>query len=231
MSFFDRALAKLTITAYGDRELKSPAGAISAMYNPDSVALSFENAYQDNEFINTNVLSNDYARRGPGELALNLVFDQRMPGNRTSIAAQLGELRALCYTVNPATNELNFLKVSWGNMDWGGYKYYAGRMRSLAFSYTLFDRDGTPLRAEARLTLLADRSIELQKSESRLQAPAVAMLTIPAVASLGLMAAGAAHQVSGGIDYLSLAWANDLDNLDDLQPGRTLSAPAREGAA
>lgn len=229
MKLYERALSKLTIAAFADRELKSKVGSISAMYNPDSLALTFENAYQDNEFINTNVLANDYARRGPGELSLELVFDQMMPGNLSSVSDQLGLLRALCYTVNPATNELNYLKLSWGNMDWGGYRYYAGRMKLLSFAYSLFDRDGTPLRASARLTLIADRSIELQKSEARQYAPEVKMLTIPAVASLGLMAYGAAHLVAGGIDYLTLAWLNDLDHLDDLQPGRTMAIPAREG--
>jgi len=159
------------------------------------------------------------------------VFDQRMPGNTTSVAGQLGELRRLCYTVNPATKEPNFLKLSWGNMDWGGYSYYAGRMKSLAFEHTLFDRDGAPLRASARLTLLADRDIELQKSEGRLLSPPVSMLTIPAVAGLALMAASVAYHVAGGVDYLDLARFNDLDNLDDLEPGGTLSVPSQEGAA
>ncbi|KVN28369.1 hypothetical protein [Burkholderia ubonensis] len=232
MSLLDRALAKLTITAYSDRELEDMVGKMSAMYNPDTLSISYQNEFKDNEFINTAILSNDYSKRVPGELTLNLVFDARMPGNSSAITDQLSHLHMLCCTINPTKNELHYLKISWGNMNWGGLaNYYAGRMKSMAIGYTLFDRDGTPLRASVTLSLLADPSIKMQMAEQRLQSPPVAVLAVPASPVLPLIAASAASYVIGGINYLGLAWANDLDNLDDIQPGQTLAAPAQEGVA
>jgi Contractile injection system tube protein len=227
MSLLNRTLAKLSINAYSDRDLKNNVGAIAAMYNPDSLHLSYQINYEANEFINSTVKSNNYTNMHPGDLMLELVFDSRMPGNKTSVEDQLCYLRQLCSTVNPSSGEPNFLRVEWGNVRWGGKRYYAGRMRSLTFNYTLFDRDATPLRATATLALTADESINLQNSEQSLQAPPFSVLSVvdgdgglPLITGLYLL---------GVISCLRLAWNNDLDNLHDIAPGDTLIAPAQDG--
>lgn len=229
MSLLDRKLAKLKISAYSDRNLKNKIGSIKAMYNPDSLRLSYKTNYSANEFINSTVQSNDYSVTLPEDLELDLIFDARMPGNNKSIEKQLSRLQELCYAIDPSRGEPHFLRVSWGNVRWAGQGYFAGRMRSLSFNYTLFDRDATPLRATANLVLIADRSIELQKSQQRLKSPPVAVLNVPAGGGgLPLIAATASTVLVGGISYLSLAWNNDLDSLHDILPGDTLVAPAQE---
>jgi hypothetical protein len=200
------------------------------MYNPETLELNFETDYAANEFINTSVQSNNYAVMQPGGLTLELIFDGRMPGNITPIEDQLTYLRQLCSDVNPSRGEPNYLRVQWGNVRWTGQGYFAGRMKSLSYRYTLFDRDATPLRATATLALTADQSIELQKSEQSLRSPPVSVLSVPAGGGgLPLIAAGVASQLVGGMNYLTLAWSNNLDNLNAIAPGQTLLAPAQDG--
>lgn len=228
MGILERSLSKLTISAYQDRELRKEVGRIQAMYNPESISLNYRTDYAPDEYINSTQQSNRYQQVRPGELNLQLVFDAQLPGNKRTVDSQLARLRALCCSVLPETKETPFLKVEWGKMSWSGHGYYAGRMVSMAVSYTLFDRDAMPLRAEVALRLSTDESLLLQKSIQGLSSPLVGTLSVPDMPSLALIAAGiatGAGAAGAGVDYLALAVANDLDSLNDVSPGDTLVVP------
>ncbi|AMS13812.1 hypothetical protein A3218_05695 [Pseudomonas chlororaphis] len=228
MGYLERGLSKLTISAYQDRELRKLVGTLQAMYNPESIGLSYSTDYVTDEHINSTQQSSRYQQVRPGELNLKLVFDALLPGNRKTVDAQLAQLRALCCSVLPETQETPFLKVVWGKMNWSGQGYYAGRMAAMSVNYSLFDRNATPLRAEASLSLRTDESLLLQKSLQGQSAPQVGTLSVPAMSSLALIAAGVATgagAVSAGVDYLALAAANGLSNLNDFSPGDTLVVP------
>lgn len=147
---------------------------------------------------------------------LELLFDARLPGNSVSLDNQLANLRALCCEVDSNNNEPRFLQVKWGKMSWNGNGYFAGRMANLVLGYTLFDRDATPLRAKANLSLTAEESLEAQQLSFNPSNTDMNIVTVPDVSPLALIAAASA------VDYLALAVTNDLDNLDDAQPGGTL---------
>lgn len=232
LSLFNQALVKLTITAYADRDLTKVVGMVSAKFNPDSLQLSYATSYSSNDFINDTVQSNNYSKTEPGDLSLDLVYDDRVTILGAPIEQQLTALRQLCYTVDPSRGEPRFLKVQWGNMRWAQNGYFAGRMTALSFHYSLFDRDGTPLHATARLTIKADESIGKQQAEQNLLSPPGLVISVPpGPTNLALIAATASTSLVGGINYLDLAWSNDLDNLDDAQPGETLVAPAQTTGA
>lgn len=221
MAILERALSKLTLEAFQDRERRKSIGSITAMYNPTSVELSYTADYDPYSFLNTHWQSNRYQQVRPGELSLELVLDARLPGNRQSVDGQLSKLRALCFDIDGKTGEPNFLRIRWGRMNWHGHGYFAGRVTSLAVSYTLFDRDATPQRATAQLTLSADESLLIQQSQNGVRNQA--MLKAPARDPLPLMAATASASLAvGQVDYLSLAYDNDLDHFSSIQPGRTL---------
>ncbi|MDI2146126.1 hypothetical protein KBJ94_29195 [Pseudomonas sp. ITA] len=226
MGNLERGLSKLTISAYQDRELRQLLGSMLAMYNPASINLSYSTDYVSDEYINSTQQSNRYQQVRPGELNLKLVFDALLPGNEESVDSQLGQLRALCCSVLAETQETPFLKVVWGRMNWSGQGYYAGRMSAMSVNYSLFDRNGKPLRAEASLTLRTDESLVLQKSQ--MAGPPVVTIGVPAMPSLALMAASVAAGVGiagSGVDYLSLAATNGLSNLNDFSPGDLLVVP------
>jgi hypothetical protein len=225
MGYLERGLSKLTISAYQDRELRKRVGSLQAMYNPQSIGLSYSTDYASDEYINRTQQSNRYQHVRPGVLNLNLIFDAQLPGNRTPIDAQLAQLRALCCSVLPETKETPFLKVEWGKMSWNGQGYYAGRMESMSVNYSVFDRNATPLRAEVALSLNTDESLLVQKSQQGLSAPQIGTVVVPDLCSLALIAS----TMTSGTDYLSLASANDLDSLSDLSPGNTLVVLAESG--
>jgi len=222
MSLLGNELAKLTITAYKDREGKIPAGEISTLFNPDSLQLEYQSHYVASESINKTVQNNRYVSTQPAGLNLTLLFDAWMPGNTASVDQQLGILKALCAT-DATTEAPYFLKITWGNMRWENKGYFAGRATSLTVNYSLFDRDATPLRATAQLSLVADESFVIQEAERQLEAPANTLVNVGDVTTAALVAATIAAMTAQTISYLDLAFENELDHLDDLNPGDVLS--------
>ncbi|AUO01781.1 hypothetical protein C0558_08320 [Serratia marcescens] len=229
MSLLERGLSKLTLNAWKDREGKIPAGSMSAMYNPESIQLDYQTHFSTEDTINTTSQSNRYVISEPVGLNLTLLFDSQMPGNTTSIETQLTMLKSLC-AVDAATGSPYFLRITWGKMRWENKGWFAGRARNLSVSYTLFDRDATPLRATVRLSLVADESFVIQQSIKMQNAPNSALVSVPDLASLTQLALSASGALATNVDYLSLAWDNDLDNLDDFQSGDLLRATKREEA-
>lgn len=214
-------LSKLIITGYReDGKLTKEIGKIAAMYNPASIDLGYSSDYADDQFINQSIPGKHFVGTKAGDLSLNLIFDAMLPGNDASVNDQLAQLRALCYDIDLESREKCLLKIQWGNMEWGGngHRYFMGRPTSLALQYTLFDRDGAPLRATATLKLTAE-----YLKPKNIAIPSVSLLPIPDSSTLPLMIASLGMAAGAGlIDYLDLAAANQLDNLYSLVPGDSL---------
>ncbi|HED2503817.1 TPA: hypothetical protein R4Y87_004728 [Serratia marcescens] len=223
MSLLEQGLSKLTLNAWKDREGKIPAGNMSAMYNPETIQLDYQTRFDTEDTINTASQSNRYVISEPVGLNLTLLFDSQMPGNTTPIETQLAMLKTLC-AVDAATGSPYFLRITWGKMRWENKGWFAGRARDLSVTYTLFDRDATPLRATVRLSLVADESFVIQQSLKEQNAPDRALVSVPDRASLPLLALSAGGTLAGSVDPLSLAWDNNLKNLDDFRPGDLLQA-------
>lgn len=230
MNILERTLSKLTLRGFSDREMRRHVGSVSAMYNPDSLRLNYKSNYSQDDFINSIAQSNTYQTSSPGSLHLDLVFDARMPGNKRSIEEQITELHELCYPVNPSTGEPHFLAVSWGKLLIGGAagREFNGRCIDFSVNYTLFERDGSPLRATVSLTLSADASLVLQSAIQNLKSPKVAVVSVPDGCYLPLVSTLSAHLIKGMVDCLVLADQNDLDSLHAIEPGQTLIVPSNE---
>lgn len=245
----EHGLAKLRITAYKrpSNELE-PIGSLSAMYNPKTINLSYEAQYEAGSLIGEPETRNRYVKSHPGGLHLDLIFDATLPGNSDSVEAQLKELRRLTmsvYEVSPTASSggvtaqggdsdayksshmsTPHLRVSWGTMQWHEHGYFAGFLSKLSITYTLFDRDGTPLRATAALDLVASTNLTIEDAGLSKFTPPVASVSVPDMSALDLVA-GAFELVSAGFvgwSYLQLAYDNALNNFDDFQPGDILNA-------
>lgn len=223
MNLLERGLSKLILNAWKDREGTIPVGSLSAMYNPENIQLDYQTRYSTEDTINEVSQSNRYVISEPVGLNLTLLFDSQMPGNTTPIETQLAILKSLC-AVDSGTGSPYFLRITWGKMRWENKGWFAGRARDLSVTYTLFDRDASPLRATVRLSLVADESFVIQQSIQAQSAPDRVLISVPDQASLPQLAISAGGVLASNVDYLSLAWNNNMDNLDDFQPGEMLQA-------
>ncbi|MFP3507268.1 hypothetical protein [Burkholderia sp. SIMBA_062] len=221
MALLERGLEKLTLTAFKTRDWGGELGSFVVMYNPESVRFDFMTQLRNEDSINRHNQVSEFGRVTPPHLDLELILDARGPGERRSVDEQISQLRALCLTVGEK-GETPYLRVSWGKMRWHGHGYFGGRCERLGIAYTLFDRNATPLRATASLSLVAINSDDMEAL--RKGAPvkqsiikASARDTLPLLATV----ASASAAVSA-VDYLHVAYANDLDNLRNLIPGQAL---------
>ena len=134
MAIFERALSKLTITAYAqhdDIKKNSSVGSFTAMYNPTQLDQTYSAVYSPNEAVSDANHGMRFERMGNGNLSLPLVFDGLLPGNLTSVTDQLSKLCQLCGGKDANSGETRFLKVTWGDQPWDGTGSFIGRFVSL----------------------------------------------------------------------------------------------------
>ncbi len=230
------SLSKLTIIAYKDDMLTAQVGQLEAMYNPEALSLDYAARYDEKPALNEVTDSNVFVGTNPGRLEVQLIFDGTLPTHWEPVDQQLNQLRMLCGVVDGTTRQTRYLKILWGNFSWHGDGYFACRMERLSVRYTLFDRDGSPLRATATLSVVEDRDRGIQHAKLGLNRSMSPVVQVLAGTALPLMAAaqsaivGAVMAEKPAVDYLTLAKTNDLDHLDAIKPGQQLDWPVNEGA-
>ena len=193
-------------------------GEMSVLINPETYSQRFAVKLSCDETIGGTGENQVAARELPDSLSLDLVFDGTgaVPSlKRTSVAEQVEALRNL--GLPGKDRKFKYLLITWGVLR------FKCRLKSLDISYTLFNPDGTPLRAKAKATfvgshqsnpapatpspLLAEGSfIEMKDGD-----------TIEAMCAL----------LYGEVSYLvDVAAANGLDSLA-AAAGQTLFFPAK----
>jgi len=220
MSLFDKTLEKLTIIAYANQKLPHTAvGSVTATYNPESINFSYNAEYES-------VLPLDQSKSIPvfrhlnnGELNLSLQFDSMSAGKKVSVSQQIIALNKLCTSVSGPTAETNYLEVKWGKLSWNEMEMFLWRMQTMTSNYTLFDRDGTPMRANVDLVLVP--CPRLSKDGAGSGAKSSFSKLVKDKDTLPTLAAVEGEQA----DYLSLAQDNpQLNSLNDVSPGTALKS-------
>lgn len=222
-------LEKLKITAYKTRGRGAgdKIGTFEAMFNPESIKRKYEILYGKNQGISSSGAALNYAKNKPSDLNLNLVLD----GSGTTemgvaqlfatqtVAERITQFLALTFDMNGDIHEPNFLVVEWGSL----FQPFKCRLGSVDIHYTQFDRDGTPLRANLDIRLIADESVDdLQKIERKSSPDLSHSRLVKAGDTLPLLS----KEIYGSsAHYLWVAQANGLDEIRRLTPGQRLVFP------
>ncbi len=221
---FDRfKLQKLEICAYKDeKRTGTPVLVFEAMFNPASYSQAYPIHWTSQKVADTGKTRLVSDCRPPRELSLKLVLDGtgvtemgvRALG-RKSVEKRVKELLGVAFDRSNTTGEANYLCVRWGeSLD------FPCRLTSLTVSYTKFDREGAPIRADLDLKLLSDEALEAQKTKSPTNA------TQARTAKSGDTLPMLSKDVYGSSDhYLEIAKYNELDDFRNLTPGQELVFP------
>ncbi|NEO88152.1 MAG: hypothetical protein F6J87_28435, partial [Spirulina sp. SIO3F2] len=176
-------LEKLKIHVYSDRLRGGmPQETFEVMFNPESYSLQYENVFQPYQGINTSGRSAQYALSKPSELSLTLILDNSgvvtSPGlggtlltgsalvNKLSgdndISKRVQQFLELTTYMDGEIHEPKFLKIEWGDL------IFKCRLTSVKVSYTLFNRQGQPTRAELDTSFVGDiEDAERLKQENK----------------------------------------------------------------
>ncbi len=224
-------LKKLTVKAYSSsRRSGMPLGTFEAMYNPESFSQTYEISYGKNQGFDSSSRPANYARSKPSELKLKLILDGTgvheiglsSLGLRKTVSQRVKDFIDLTFRMNGQIHEPNYLVVEWGGQADGGL-IFSCRLGSVQVTYTSFDRDGSPLRAELDITLIADQDVKARMKKENKSSPD---LTHSRIVKSGDTLPLLTREVYGTPDYyLRVAQVNNLDDFRNLTPGQEIIFP------
>lgn len=215
-------LEKLKILAFADAARSRPIGVFRAMFNPVSFSQSYGITYTGAQGENTSARQMRYVKSPPSKLDLQLVLDgtgvaDSGPSGSVPVAQQVKTFLSLAYEYRGDTHEPPYLRVQWGVLS------FDCRLATLNVSYSLFDRDGTPLRAELSAGLTAD---EEDRKRTRKEQKASPDLTHTWLVRAGDTLPLLCRRIYGSAKHYSgVARVNGLDHFRHLEPGTELVFP------
>ncbi|WP_342221503.1 hypothetical protein [Candidatus Fukatsuia endosymbiont of Tuberolachnus salignus] len=218
-------LEKLTLYAYDyvERSQKQKtAESFEARFNPASYSLFFKNTFSHFE-------QTQYLGDTSQYLAVTLLLDGTgavaemglHPAPRQDVQKEVKRFLKLTYDIYGKTHEARYLTLEWGRLS------FDCRLYSVDVNFTLFDRDGSPLRAELAAVFIQDVDSKKRLLLEDKQSPDLSHIKwVTSSDNLPLIA----YHAYNDIDYyLHLAQCNRLDNFRRLRVGSTLNLPPVSG--
>lgn len=224
MTASNAKLEKLTIEVYEDRTRRRQLDDITVMFNPTSFTLSHKTVLTTEPPLGGSTSTHNYHHSDSRQVTLELIFDGTgvVPGadERGSVSRQVGAFLERTMEVNGSSHEPNYLRLEWGD---GPLQYFDCRLVSADVTYSLFDKNGAPLRATINATFREDLDDDKRIAIVSPQSPDVTHVrTVRAGDTLPLMC----QRIYGSSKwYLAVARANDLDDIRNLEPGTELRFP------
>ena len=242
-------LQKLLIEAFQNVERTKLAGQFEAMFNPETLTQNYRNINSSLQGLVTSGRENKYILSSPTTLNLTLILDDtgvtsygltKVAGAGASALGLSSGIDALDDALDDAGKNLNdrltelldlvqkydgdlhqshFLKVTWGSRI-NGFECF---LESVDITYTLFARNGDPLRAEVHLNLVEDKSAKKRKAEEATSSPDLTrFLVVKSSDTLPQLATGIYGDPTF---YIQLAQVNGYDNFRKLREGSTIQIP------
>ena len=212
-------LTKMKIVAYKDPDFSSQLGEYDLLVNPENYKFKNEQQYTVSDTVNGSSAQTVKYKGGiAGLFELALFFDGTGVITDEKVDDQIKKAKDLIYTYNGDIHEPNYLKVYWGTQS-----LFQGRLKSWNVNYTMLDMDGTPLRAEATVVIIASISAKKKAlEEKKNSADLTHVRTVLDGDNLPLMC----YRIYGDSSYyIKVAQHNELTHFRDLKPGDKIIFP------
>ncbi|HEY7809688.1 MAG TPA: hypothetical protein VIA98_04850 [Allosphingosinicella sp.] len=223
------SLTKLKIRAYEDpdfaTEWSDNANPLTVMINPASYSQRLAVDYTEDDAAGATGQARAFNKECGVRLDLELVLDGTgtVPfAQQQTVAQQIIALRRLGLAINPGTHRPNYVKLSWGTL------LFKGQLQSLDVTYSLFNPDGSPLRAKVKASFLGFQDpLEAAKGQNRSSPDLTHRVTVRAGDTLPLLC----KRIYGDSGYyVQVAAANGLSGFRSLPLGSVLNFPPLRGA-
>jgi len=147
---------KLSIKSYADDGFSTAKGEFTATINPNNIKISSEVDYHVAQGMGAAGVELKYNISPPRVLSFKLLFDNTgvIPDSEQPIKKQVEALHKVIYDYQEAIHSPYFIRVTWGVID------FKGRLIRYETHYTLFQSDGSPIRAEADIAVIEDKGKE-----------------------------------------------------------------------
>lgn len=222
-------LEKMLIMAFEDAKKAEDGGRLDAketfeaLINPETYTLEYKVKTSDGQGQGTSSAQAKFEYAMPEELTFEFLFDNTgiIDGNaRESVFDDVNAFRQMLIGYQGNSHEPYHLKLVWGNL------LFKGRAIELSITYKLFNANGEPIRAVAKVKFKG--SIEEKKraaKENKSSPDLTHVRRVKAGDTLPLMC----HRIYGDpAYYLQVAAVNKLGNFRFLLPGTELLFPPIE---
>jgi hypothetical protein len=226
-------LEKLLILAFSDSK-KAETGtdkeadlSYEALINPETYVIEHKIRYAEGDQApGTTGKEVKYDKTEPREMSFEFLLDNTgiIDGKRSGdIAADLVKFKNVLMGYNGDAHQPRLVKLVWGDLA------FKGRATELGITYKLFNPDGKPIRALAKVKV--KESIEEKKRVAAAgnKSPDLTHVrVVKAGDTLPLMC----HRIYGDSRYYPMvARANQMDNMRRLVPGTTVVFPPIDKSA
>jgi hypothetical protein len=219
---------KMLILAFSDSK-KAESGGVAeadesfeALINPETYTLEHKLKFSDSgQGHGTSGKQLKYEYTEPTEMSFEFLFDNTgiIDGEpRDSVADDIRRFKEVLIDYKGDSHEPRHFKLVWGENS-----IFKGRATQVSITYKLFNSNGTPIRAVAKVTFKS--SIEEEKRAAK-EDKKSADLTQARMVKLGDTLPQLCFAVYGDPSYyLQVAAVNGLANFRLLMPGVTLRFP------
>jgi nucleoid-associated protein YgaU len=210
----------------GAIEPKRPEEVFKATINPESYTHNFALKYASEGMGNSAIGKAEsipkYATTDPEKLGFTIILDGTgvVPGaSDTPVADQVDKLRSIVYDYDGDEHEPTPVRIIWGS----GVQVFDGRLKDMAVDYTLFQADGTPLRAKIKMNFIQAGTAIMEALNAKSRSPDLThVVRVKSGDTLPLLC----HRIyKDASRYLAIAAFNDLDNFRELEPNTLLRFP------
>lgn len=219
---------KMLILAFSDSK-KAESGGVAeaddsfeALINPETYTLEYKLKFSESgQGHGTSGKQLKYEYTEPADMTFEFLFDNTgiIDGEpRDSIADDIKRFREVVIDYKGDSHEPRHFKLVWGENS-----IFKGRVTDVAITYKLFNSDGTPIRAVAKVQFKSSIEDEKRAAKEDKKSPD---LTQVRKVKLGDTLPLLCFNIYGDPRYyVAVAGVNGLDNFRQLAPGTSLRFP------
>jgi nucleoid-associated protein YgaU len=159
----------------------------------------------------------------PSKLTLEMFLDAS-DTQRDSVVTTFEKLLSCCVSTSDSIIR-NKPNPPWVSFHWGSLRSFTGYIASVNIKYTLFTRNGLPIRGTATITL---QEIPKEKKGQNPTSGALSAHRVHTVRTGDTLASIAWHEYGDPIMWRAIATANRIDDPMRLRAGSSLLIPAAE---
>ena len=224
-------LVKMKISACEDTAPYAATGEeYEVLINPEKIVRKFETVYDDTQAEGTTGTDLRFRRQKPQVFNLELLFDGTgvvandklpltgiLPPMPEKVSDQVGRFKQIVLEYDGTRHSPNLVQIQWGDF------LFKGKLKDVTFTYTLFNPDGTPLRAKAECKFVESIDDELRVARERSESPDLTHIrAVKEDDSLPLMANRIYQDPAY---YMEVAKVNKLKSVRNLRTGDRIHFP------
>jgi hypothetical protein len=147
------ALKKFQIEAFRSPEMKADqkvGATFYALVNPETYSVDLKMETQEGQGQGTSGKQQRFTFKLPEEFSFEFLFDNTgiIDGKpKTNITDDIQKFKDLCFKHDGDIHEPRHLKITWGTF------LFKGRVTAINITYKLFNPDGSPIRANVKITI------------------------------------------------------------------------------